>query len=132
MAPIPLELSGLENLVTLLARSQTSAYGGKRPLKECDISERVTNVAAMVALVYSTPLLSTNLEGKRLPSISLISIAAIVTSIGERHPWNVSDKTLAGSSECFSSHWAKGHLITCELGARSQVLTITHNIHGKG
>ena len=98
MAPTLLELSGLENLVTLLARSQTSAYGGKRPLKECDISERVINVAAMVALVCSTALLRTNLEGKRLPSISLLSSAAIVISIGESHLWNVSNKTLAGFS----------------------------------
>ena len=62
------------------------------------MSERVINVAAIVALVCSAALLSTNLEGKRLPSISLISIAAIVISIGESHPWNVSDKMLAGFS----------------------------------
>jgi hypothetical protein len=40
-------------------------------------------------------ILSTNPEAKHFPSISLISIAVIVTPIRESHSWNVSGKTLA-------------------------------------
>ena len=80
---------------------ETSAYGEERPLKECDISERVIKVAVIVASVCSTVLLSTNLEGKPLLSISLISIAAIVTSIRESHSWNAGGYIRARSSQVF-------------------------------
>lgn len=62
--------------------SETSVYREARPLKECDISERVTNVA-IVVLALSAALLSTNPEAKHLPGISVISIAVIVISIVE-------------------------------------------------
>lgn len=71
-------------------------------------------------------------EGKRLPSISLNSIAAIVISIGESHTWNARGPAPAQTSRVLFVAPDDMHSVTRELGGQSHVLTINHAIHGKG
>jgi NAD(P)-dependent dehydrogenase (short-subunit alcohol dehydrogenase family) len=81
---------------------ETSADGEERPLKKCDISELVINVAGISPCGFIAAVLSTNPEAKHFPSISLISMAVIVISIRESHSWKVSGKTLARFPSVFS------------------------------
>jgi hypothetical protein len=98
--------------------SETTAYGEERPLKQCDISEVVLNVAVIALWSYCRGL-CTNPEAKLFPGISPLSIALIVIPIRERHSWNVIGNKPIPHSEWQSEmgffqtmrHWRCGRLL---------------------